>query len=213
MGYSGSVSTRSRGRVLCIIVGYQSHGVEQMTSLPSKYSYVAAADAPSLIRAAVPLYGTLEAPGARDNEVILGWAHEVEQAIGVHDLGYSADSIPWCGLFAGVVAVRAGWAGWVPKAVLWARAWAEFGQAADEASFGDVLVFVRDGGGHVGFYVGEDASAYHVLGGNQSDAVTITRISKDRLHAVRRPVWRVAQPESVRPIALGASGPLSSNEA
>lgn len=183
------------------------------TSLPSKYSYVGASDAPSLIRAAVPLYGTQEFAGKADNKVILAWAKEVEDAIGVKHLGYTADSIPWCGLFAAVVAVRAGWADHVPKTPLWARSWNEFGQKADKPSFGDILVFTRDGGGHVGFYVGEDASYYHVLGGNQSDAVTITRIAKSRLLGARRPKWRIAQPASVRIVRVGATGPVSKNEA
>lgn len=57
-----------------------------------------------------------------------------------------------------------------------------------------------------------DASAFHVLGGNQSDRVTISRLSRNRLVAVRRPAYR-AQPANVRPIALAASGSLSVNEA
>ncbi|MFM8700006.1 MAG: hypothetical protein ACKOC1_01210 [Hyphomicrobiales bacterium] len=56
------------------------------------------------------------------------------------------------------------------------------------------------------------ASAFHVLGGNQSDRVTISRLSRNRLVAVRRPAYR-AQPANVRPIALAASGSLSVNEA
>lgn len=184
-----------------------------MTALPAKYSYVGAADAPSLIRSAIPLYGTREVPGAADNAQIIAWGEEVEKALGLKNLGYTADSIPWCGLYVGVVCVRAGWADQMPKTPLWARSWAEFGQKADKASFGDILVFSRDGGGHVGFYVGEDASYYHVLGGNQSDAVTITRIAKNRCIAVRRPKWRVSQPASVKPIKVGASGPVSTNEA
>jgi hypothetical protein len=48
---------------------------------------------------------------------------------------------------------------------------------APAAALGDVLAFVRNGGGHVGLYVDEDASAYHVLGGNQSDRVSITRVA------------------------------------
>ncbi len=184
-----------------------------MSVLPTKYIYVGASDAPSLIKAAVPLYGIREVPGKADNATILAWAKEVEKALGVSHLGYTADSIPWCGLFVGVVAARAGWADQMPKTPLWARSWLEFGEKADKPSFGDILVFGRDGGGHVGFYVGEDAGYYHVLGGNQSDAVTITRIAKGRLLGARRPKWQVAQPASVRKIIVGASGPVSTNEA
>lgn len=184
-----------------------------MSALPSKYGYVGAPDAPSLIKAAVPLYGTAELAGSANNQAILSWAKEVEKAIGVQHLGYTADSIPWCGLFVGVVAARACWADQMPKTPLWARSWLEFGEKASIPMFGDVMVFGRDGGGHVALYVGEDAGYYHVLGGNQSDAVTITRIAKSRLLGARRPKWRVAQPASVRPITVGASGPVSHNEA
>lgn len=181
--------------------------------LPAKYKYVGRADAPSIVRAAVALYGTRETPGSANNATILAWAAEVEKALGVKHLGYTADSIPWCGLFVGVVCARAGWADQMPKTPLWARSWLEFGQVADRPMFGDVLVFGRDGGGHVGFYVGEDARAYHVLGGNQSDAVTVARIDKKRLLGARRPKWRVSQPASVRIVRVGASGPVSTNEA
>ena len=95
---------------------------------------------------------------------------------------------------------------------LWALSWSAFGAKSPTASLGDVLVFVRNGGGHVGLYVGEDASAFHVLGGNQSDQVCITRVAKARLYAARRPLYRV-QPDNVRPIHLEATGALSLSEA
>jgi hypothetical protein len=46
-----------------------------------------------------------------------------------------------------------------------------------------VLIFERGSGGHVGFAVGQDEKHFYVLGGNQSDAVTIARIAKSRLLA------------------------------
>lgn len=106
-------------------------------------------------------------------------------------------------------------AGFEPVAKpLWARNWASFGTKADKASLGDVLVFSRDGGGHVGLYVGEDASAWHVLGGNQGDQVSINRIAKSRLLAARRCPWKISQPSNVRPVSLAAGGgKLSVNEA
>ncbi|RZL82832.1 MAG: hypothetical protein EOP66_04490 [Sphingomonas sp.] len=52
---------------------------------------------------------------------------------------------------------------------------------------GVTLVFGREGGGHVGFYVGEDDHAYHAIGRNQSNSVCITRIAKSRLIAARWP--------------------------
>jgi len=188
-------------------------------SIPKKYSYIADTDAPSLIRQAARLYGVKEKAGAANNPAILAWAKEIEEALGVK-LGYNADSIPWCGLFAGVVAVRAGWKDQMTKAPLWARNWNTFGQKSPKPSFGDILVFTRNGGGHVGFYVAEDSTCYHedsacyhVLGGNQGDAVSIIRVEKSRLLGARRPQWRIAEPVSVRPIRMLATGKISTNEA
>jgi uncharacterized protein (TIGR02594 family) len=97
---------------------------------------------------------------------------------------------------------------------LWARNWDGFGTKSAKPSLGDVLVFERPGGGgHVGLYVGEDATAYHVLGGNQSDQVKVSPIAKSRCIAVRRCSWKVAQPANVRPIWLAAGDALCTNEA
>jgi len=77
---------------------------------------------------------------------------------------------------------------------------------------GDILVFSRKGGGHVGFYVAEDATAYHVLGGNQSDSVSITRIAKSRLYSCQRAAYNIT-PSSVKKYFMDATGKLSANEA
>lgn len=152
-------------------------------------------------------YGTLEGPGTADNPKIIAWAREVGGEVA--DL-YKADSIPWCGLYMAVIATRAGKE--IPKHPLWALSWAAFGAKAQEPALGDVLVFLRQGGGHVGLYAGEDEDAFHTLGGNQSDQVNIKRIAKGRLYAARRPAYRT-QPANVRRISLAANGALSANEA
>ena len=176
-----------------------------MHCLPNNYQWLDdVSSLPMMVRHALDLYGTAEAVGAADNPEILGWASEV----GARD--YRADSIPWCGLFMAVVAQRAGKT--LPEKPLWALSWARFGGAADAPSLGDVLVFRRDGGGHVGLYVGEDATAFHVLGGNQGDRVGFARIARGRLYAARRPAYRV-RPASVSPVRLTAAGALSANEA
>lgn len=94
-----------------------------------------------------------------------------------------------------------------------ARNWMKFG-VATTPRLGAVLVFWRGSksgtSGHVGFYVGEDATAYHVLGGNQSDAVTITRIAKDRLLGAR---WPASDATKTSAVKMTAAGALSTNEA
>ena len=162
---------------------------------------------PKTIQEALALFGVHECAGTVDNPVIMGWAAEVGKEI---EAAYGHDDVPWCGLFAAVVTKRAGKP--VVAGPLWAQNWKKFGAEAEHASLGDILVFVREGGGHVGFYVGEDASAYHVLGGNQGDKVCIARISKARCVAARRPPYNV-QPASVKPYHIAANGSVSTNEA
>jgi hypothetical protein len=77
---------------------------------------------------------------------------------------------------------------------------------------GDILTFKRNGGGHVGIYVGEDAAYYHVLGGNQNNSVSVSRIAKNRLHQARRTAWKIAQPANVRQVMLAAKGTITTNE-
>lgn len=161
---------------------------------------------PRVIREGCELLGTEEYVGPRHNPDIMGWAKEVGL-----EKTYTADEIPWCGLFVAVVVKRAGF---VPvKTPLWARSWAQFGNPAPTPSLGDVLVFARGSGGHVGFYVAEDDKAFHVLGGNQSNKVSIVRVDKARLLAARRCPWKVAEPGSVKPYRVAAAGQLSTNEA
>lgn len=188
--------------------------------LPAPYRWLEAEPGPRMIAEALKCFGVIEAPGDADNPVILGWQAELEAAGlgGAYAGFYRHDAIPWCGLFMGFVAHRANPerrpARNPPRLYLSALAWASFGHAVHRgaAALGDVLVFKRKGGGHAGLYVGHDDTAFHVLGGNQSDRVTISRLSKQRLVAVRRPAYR-ALPANVRPIPLAASGSLSVNEA
>jgi uncharacterized protein (TIGR02594 family) len=174
--------------------------------LPAMYQWLAKEPGPMMLVEALKLYGTLEGPGAKDNPTILAWAKE----LGLSQT-YSHDSIPWCGLFMGVIAHRAGKEG--SHSPLWALSWADFGVDVGKPGpmLGDVLTFKRDGGGHVTLYVGEDSTAYHCLGGNQSDKVCITRIVKSRLYKARRPKY-ITQPANVRKVFLQSNGALSKNE-
>lgn len=96
--------------------------------------------------------------------------------------------IPWCGAFVATCVRIADPKVEIPENPLGARAWGSFGEAC-EPRYGAVMTFWRGSRngwqGHVGFYVGEDASYYHILGGNQSNAVTITKVRKDRFLKAR----------------------------
>lgn len=127
------------------------------------------------------LIGIKEAPGERDNQQIIDWAKVIG---GWTESYYKRDSIPWCGLYVGFVLAQVGIE--PSKDALRARAWNEWGKKV-EPCFGAIMVFTRNGGGHVGFYISEDKDYYHILGGNQSDMVNVARISKQRFLGARWP--------------------------
>lgn len=191
-------------------------------TLPAAYAWLAKEPGPKMLLEALKLYGTLEGAGAANNPTILAWADELGLELGSSAYAkwvadwYSSDSIAWCGLFCAVVAQRANPDDRPerrpPDKFLSALSWGSWGLPAPVPMLGDVLVFARDGGGHVGLYVGADDAAFHVLGGNTRDSVSIARLEKARLRAARRPPY-LAQPANVRVIHLAATGAASTNEA
>jgi uncharacterized protein (TIGR02594 family) len=176
--------------------------------LPDKYAWLYEEPAPKMLIEALKHYGTLEKKGKGSNPNITAWAKEV----GVSGW-YTDDDIPWCGLFVGMVVKRAGYA--VKSDLLSALSWAKFGQEVTKGreSLWDIMVFKRPRGGHVGFMVGQNETAFLVYGGNQSDAVGFAWIAKDRLFTARRPIYKIGEPSNVRQIALSQTGELSKNEA
>jgi lysozyme len=126
------------------------------------------------------LIGVKEEPGDEDNQDIIKWARSLGL---IND--YNHDSIPWCGLFMAHVMSEAGED--VPDSPLWALSWKAWGSPVQDSAYGAVLVFKRQGGGHVGLYVSEDDDYYHVLGGNQSDMVCVKKVSKANCVGMRWP--------------------------
>lgn len=49
-----------------------------------------------------------------------------------------------------------------------------------KAAYGCIAVMTRNGGGHVGFLMGEDGDNWVLLGGNQGSAVSIAKFPKSR---------------------------------
>lgn len=121
---------------------------------------------------------------ARDRSWLMDWLKRDGRSLG--DPGKN----PWCGDFV-ETSIRMG----LPEEPLlgalganpyWARNWLLFGRETKPVT-GAVLIFERGSGGHVGFAVGQDDTHFFVLGGNQSDAVTIARVAKSRLLGARWP--------------------------
>ncbi len=131
--------------------------------------------------------GTKEFEGRPSNVKIVNWGRDL-------DIAYGDDSVPWCGLFVAHCIGSQLTRETLPPSPLWARGWREFGNSLEVPQPGAVMVFWRgrkDGpNGHVGFYAGEeedDDGAYHILGGNQSDKVCVTRVPKSKFLGARWP--------------------------
>ena len=169
----------------------------------------AAPSEPSWLIEARRYMGLREVAGPASNPTILGFAQKLGGWVASY---YKNDDTPWCGLFVGNIMATALPHEVLPGNPLSAQAWASFGRGLPRGATGAILVFVRPGGGHVGFYVGEDAEAYHVLGGNQSNSVSITRVAKARLLATRWPL--TASGPDGGPVRLTTAGVrLSTQEA
>lgn len=162
---------------------------------------------PAWLTFARTLVGTREIPGRTHNSKLIDFLNTAARYNGVR---WVDDEMAWCGGWVAAVLLASG----IEPVKLAARAksWAEFGVRLlpDRLAPGAILVFGREGGGHVGFYVGEDATHYHVLGGNQSDMVRVSRIAKNRLIASRWPrgVAVVGSPLKMSPAGV----PVTSNE-
>lgn len=167
---------------------------------------MATADLPSWVLTAQTCIGVKEYPGAPNNPLIMRWATKVGKFLGAK---YDGDHVPWCGLFAAFCVTENGII--PPSIAVRASEWAKWGVALKKPSPGAVLVFTREGGGHVGFYASEDANFYHVLGGNQGDAVSVVKIAKSRCSAIR---WPAGVPLPTKgPLVKVFDGKVSTNEA
>ena len=151
--------------------------------------------------------GITEDRGPGSNPLIIGWGKRLK-------ISYGNDETPWCGLFVAHCIGSQLTSEPLPINPLGARNWVRLGVACAMPQPGAVMVFWRksraSGLGHVAFYVGEDANSFHVLGGNQGDTVSVTRMARDRFIAARWP--STAPPPTGRPRLLTPQGALSTNE-
>lgn len=165
---------------------------------------------PVWYRDAMRLLGLQEIPGPKSNPAIINMAKRLGGWVASF---YTNDDIPWCGLFVANSIATTLPEERMPANPLGAQNWQKFGFETTRC-LGAIMVFTRKGGGHVGFYVGEDRTHFHILGGNQNNSVSITRIEKSRLvqGGIRWP--RTGEPPLGGAIQLSQSGaPLSMSEA
>lgn len=142
--------------------------------------------------------GTKEGPGPKDNPKVLRYYKDAGFP------GITHDEVAWCAAFVGAMLKRAN----LPNSKsLAARSYLEWGRATSSPKRGDIVVFKRGTGwqGHVAFYLGEENGRIVHLGGNQSDAVTISTTAKSRVMGFRTPVRSTNSRTYVTAAAVGST--------
>lgn len=164
---------------------------------------------PIWLSVAKAFIGATEVPGPASNPMILRWARD----IGV-PAWYEKDEQAWCAVFVNRILLACQ----LPMSgggftLLRAASFTTWGQSMLGGPVpGAIMVFNRDGGSHVGFYVGENADYYRILGGNQGNAVSETWFAKDQLVAIRWPL-PVSMPWVNRILLTEDGTPVLTNEA
>lgn len=119
---------------------------------------------------ALSQYGTTEIVGGNHNIKILKYFQEIGQGW-VKD-----DETAWCAAFLNAILKRCN----LPHTgKLNARSFLEIGTSTSNPEIGDVVVLWRvtkdSPYGHVGLFVARDTSWVYILGGNQANAVNISK--------------------------------------
>lgn len=146
--------------------------------------------------------GQRETAGRADNPRIRAYFEAVGEP--------HPDEVPWCAAFVGACLERAGYAS---TRSLMARSYLGLGMPLTEGRPGAIAVLSRGrdpAAGHVGFLVGETDDSLVLLGGNQSDAVTVAAFPKSRLLGLRWPqqeAAEVAPPEKAPEAEQSAAAP------
>lgn len=135
--------------------------------------------------------GIRELVGRLANNARILWYHAFTT------LKASEDEVPWCSSFMCAAAESCGFKSTRSAA---AKSWLTYGEEIasiiegalifkKEVQAGDIAIFSRSGGNHVAFinspYIKGD-KLIEVLGGNQSDMISIAKYKTDKLLAIRR---------------------------
>lgn len=149
--------------------------------------------------------GVREVAGPANNPVVMQWAKDIGAPA-----WYDNDDKPWCAVFMNrlLMACQLPMSG-TGFELLRAKSFETWGDPIDVPSPGCVMTFSRPEGAHVFLYLGENATAYYGIGGNQSNAVNATWVAKARLTSIR---WPTGFPVHGGRVWLDATGALSTNE-
>lgn len=147
--------------------------------------------------------GLKETPGAGNTPEIVQFWNDIRRG-GIHD-----DATPWCAAFVGAVLEHVGIQSSRFES---AASYLTWGVDLEEPVRGAIVVFSRDGGGHVGFVLGQDnIGQLLVLGGNQSDEVCVRAFQRRRVTGYRWPAGQELPPDGFLPVLSTAA--LSRSEA
>ena len=165
--------------------------------------------------------GLREVKGARHSPSIVAWLEKMGSFSDEEKAWWREDESAWCGLFTGYclgVSDRFVVSNWY-RALAWQSPMLT---KLSAPAYGCIVTFNRKGGGHVGFVVGVDKNGYlMVLGGNQSDQVSIVPFHPDRVSGLYWPsfykdgkcVQSAPSPARYKLPLLLSNGKPSTNEA
>lgn len=158
--------------------------------------------APTWLAEAYKHIALVEAAGGQHNPEILQFWRDIKRG------GIKDDETPWCAAFVGAMLERVGVRSSRFES---AKSYLSWGQLLAQPVVGCVVVFTRQGGGHVGFAVGRDkAGNLLVLGGNQGDAVNVRAFPVSRVSGYR---WPTSVLIPVEPLPTLSGADLSEREA
>lgn len=155
--------------------------------------------------------GTKEFAGTPDNPKIIKYWNDAK----LSDVADGQDEVPWCAAFVGAMLARSNIQG---SGKANARSYETWGRKLSSPVLGCIVILSRPPTawqGHVGFYLSTDRAKrlVRIIGGNQSDSVSIADFSIDRVVAYRWPTSQTIIPEWVGPIASVGSASMSNSEA
>ena len=146
--------------------------------------------------------GLRETKGGKHHPEIVQFWKDIKRG------GIKDDETPWCAAFVGAMLERVG-----VKSTRFesAKSYLDWGQLLALPVVGCIVIFTREGGGHVGFIVGRDTKGnLLVLGGNQGDEVNIRSFPISRVTGYR---WPIDRPIPKEPLPTLSAAQLSKTEA
>lgn len=153
---------------------------------------------PAWLRVAREHIGVQEIPGVNHHPLILQMWRAIKRG------GIKDDETPWCAAFVGFCLEEVGI---VSSRFESARSYLTWGRQIDKPVHGCIVVFTRNGGGHVGFLTGYTPTGdLLILGGNQGNEVNIRAFPRGRVSGYR---WPLAVPLLDTPLTVGEAAATS----